>query len=126
MAGATTTISLKGPLFSGRAPSVIHRFLDEAMEDVADEGLRLMHQSAGVFRNPSGYWESRLVTNRAGDSRVVDDPVVYNAWLEGVSSRNAASRFKGYRIWRRSTGYLQAQVGEIAARTLVRYIGDLG
>jgi len=126
MAGSNITVKMTGPLFEGRAESVVRAFLDDAKNTIADEGLRLMHQSAGVFQNPSGYWESRLVSNRAGDDRVIEDPVIYNAWLEGVSSRNAASRFKGYRIWRRSAQYLQGRAGVLAAQALARHIRELG
>jgi hypothetical protein len=39
---------------------------------------------------------------------------VYGPWLEGVGSRNATTRFKGYRAFRK------------AANALERHIEDLG
>ena len=50
---------------------------------------------------------------------VVDSNVVYGPWLEGVSSRNQATRFKGYAIFRRTRDKLQG-----LAQQILRYHVD--
>lgn len=118
-------VRLSGPMFDQRYDAVVAEFIDAAKADIADVGLNFMHFSTEAFKRPTGYWESQLRTDRQGDDIVVHDDVVYNAWLEGVGSRNASTRFKGYRIWRRSTQKLRMLAPSIAERTLGRYIGRL-
>lgn len=119
-------VRLNGPWFDGSAERTIGAFLNEAKNDVADRGVNLMHESTWHFKHPTGYWESQIQTDRQADDIVIHDDVVYNAWLEGVSSRNKTTRFKGYRIWRLAGQHLQALAPEIAQRTLSRFIGRLG
>lgn len=123
--------AMSGPLFDGRYEQGVRAFLDAAVTDVAEVGLNLMMASSAAFRYeaslPTNLWLNSLnITGGAGSELIIEDPVVYNAWLEGVSSRNRTSRFKGYRIWRLATQRLQAVAPVVAERTLARYIGRLG
>lgn len=122
----TTSTRTSGPVFDGGFERAVHAFTVEASDDIADRGLSMMHQAASVFRNPTGHWESRLVVDRSAPDRVITNDVVYNAWLEGVGSRNNASRFKGYRMWRLTTQQLQAVASVIAEATLQRFVGQMG
>lgn len=121
------TTATTGPLFDGGADRTIAAFIDAAIEDVTQEGLDMMHASASVFRHPTGNWERHLQADRAGpDTAVIEDTVVYNAWLEGVGSRNSKTRFRGYKMWRLATIRLQAKAPQIAERTLQRFLGRMG
>ena len=37
--------------------------------------------------------------------------VVYGAWIEGTSSRNQASQFKGYGLFRKTKEWLEKRIG---------------
>ena len=123
----TVTVTKHGPLFSGQASAAVTAFLNEATTSVADEGVNMVHAQLGsVLRHPTGYYESRIVTDRATDgSTVTDSGVIYGPWLEGVSSRNQSTRFKGYATFRRITQKLQDKAGPIANETLRRFISRM-
>jgi hypothetical protein len=56
----------------------------------------------GVLRTQTPYYRLQVRTDPIADGwRVHDSGVVYGPWLEGTSSRNATTRFKGYSTWRR-------------------------
>jgi len=126
MAEYKTTVVKSGPFFDGRARAAIRDFEKAAREDVADQGRQDMRAATTVFRHPTGYYKSRIQTRDSGSRDLVTDSgVVYGPWLEGTSSRNQSSRFKGYKIWRLTTQRLRIKVNRIAKNTLNRYIGRM-
>ncbi len=118
------TVRATGSLFDGRAL----RIADIMSSDVNDATAQEAFEQVGaalraVLKNPTGFYESRITINRARDSVVVDDSgVVYGPWLAGVSSRNQASRFKGYAHWRQATQRTQTLVGRIADPVVRRHV----
>ena len=122
---ATVTVRTSGPLFDGRFDAALDAYTNAAADDIADHGLTMMHHTSRSFRNPTGQWENHLVVDRVSDDRVITNDLVYNAWLEGVGSRNKTTRFKGYRMWRLTTQRLNDLAPLIAERTLRRFIGRM-
>ena len=94
----------RGPIFDGRARRAAADFTDEWEEDLADFALGLIKDSFHMhFKHPTGYYESHVkVRNDMGGHPVVQDGglIKYGPWLEGVGSRNATTRFKGYHSFR--------------------------
>jgi hypothetical protein len=117
------SVTKHGPLFDGRAAKAVRDFRDAAEEEIAQEGVNILHgELARVLRNPTGYYESQIQTDRAsGDWRVHDGDVVYGPWLAGVGSRNATTRFRGYAHWRRATQRIDRLAKATAERILPRY-----
>lgn len=122
-----TEVKVTGPLFDGRAPAIIRQYMHEAVNDVAQDGENMIHQRLGqVLRNPTGYYESRIQTERRmTEAEVNDGGVIYGPWLEGVGSRNATTRFKGYHTFRTIAQRLNARARPIAGRSLSKYVGRL-
>lgn len=92
-----------GPLFTGRALAETEIMTHDIASELAKGTVNKVHQRLGeVLKNPTGYYESHIQTERASDSseRVTDGGVIYGPWLEGVSSRNQTTRFKGYGTFR--------------------------
>jgi hypothetical protein len=116
-----------GPLFNGQAHAAVTAFLKAAEDDVAKEGVNMVKATlGGVLQHPTGYYESQIQTDRAAyGAEINDDMVIYGPWLEGVGSRNATTRFKGYFSFRKTTAKIQAVAGTIAAHTLARFIGRM-
>jgi len=56
---------------------------------------------------------------------VISNPVIYSAWLEGVSTRNQTTRFKGYSSMRRVAQELQKQVPQVARANVEKAIREL-
>lgn len=121
------TTRAHGPLFDGRAAAAVEAFLNAAKDDIAQEGVNLVQRRLGqVLKNPTGFYESRITTERRSDDRAVTDSgVVYGPWLEGVGSRNQSSRFKGYRTFRETTQELQAAAPDIAEGLLRQFTGRM-
>lgn len=123
----TVTVVISGPLFTGHPDAVIDAYLDEATREVAAQGyadvMDILNQS---IRNPTPYYETQVTIEAARDDLVVHDRgVIYGPWLEGVSSRNASTRFKGYAAFRKATQRLQTKAPQLAQRLLPKYLGRL-
>jgi len=56
---------------------------------------------------------------------ISDSGVVYGPWLEGVGSRNQATRFKGYAIFRRTRDKLQRLSRDILDKHVKKALGKL-
>ena len=121
-----STVTMSGPLFDGRASAALDAYIREAVTEVGEESEDLVRAGTGVFRNPTGAYASRITTNRMGDRALVTDQnSVYGPWLEGVGSRNATTRFKGYHLWRKATQQAQRQAPGVARRLLPRFVGRM-
>lgn len=114
-------VTLSGPIFDGRAAKALDDFLTEAEDVVADEGVNRVRARLGqVLRNPTGAYSSRVTTDLQQDDRVVTDArSIKGPWLEGTSSRNRTTRFKGYRTFRAIGQDLQDDAARIAEREVL-------
>ena len=114
-----------GPLFDGRARALANRYVDHLERNLAEEGLEILRgEMHRVFRNPTGYYESRC---RVEDGRrITDGRVVYGPWLAGVGSRNfPVTKFRGYDHWIRTRDKLNERKVGIGERLLRRYTGRM-
>lgn len=94
---------LHGPFFALGADVLVEAEIDRMRHEVAGATQRRVLDLLGQsLRNPTGYYESRISVDRSTSDRdiVTDNNVVYGPWLEGTSSRNSTTRFKGYHNWR--------------------------
>lgn len=95
-----TTYTATGPLLSSHdgGQHVIDYSLRAMEQAVGKEAVRRIHDRLGhVLKHPTGFYSSRVIGSTRSDGyAVTDSNVVYGPWLEGVSSRNTRSRFKGY------------------------------
>jgi hypothetical protein len=123
-------IDFRGPLFDGRAARAIEDACDEARDNIAEFAqTRALSLMRAAFRNPTGYYESRVTTTRVtSDAALVHDQgVVYGPWLEGVGSRNApVTRFPGYWHWRRTKDAVASRGPEIARTAIDRHMPEMG
>jgi len=114
-----------GPVFDGRARAAAKDYVEAAVDDVAATGLRDVQTNlARVLRHPTGSYQSHIKDRASGTRHVIhDDRVVYGPWLEGVGSRNAPETvFAGYSTFRLTAQALEKKAGQIAERTLPRYL----
>lgn len=97
------TIKSKGPVFDSRIDTLIDQALDSAEQKLAKTALqRLRGMFRAHFRHPTGHYESQVHIEEFGMGyTVTDGGMVYGPWLEGVSLRNAETRFKGYSSFRK-------------------------
>jgi hypothetical protein len=123
------SVKASGPLLDGNIQVDGRAFVDEAIQQVALEGrdaVRTLGMSQ--YKHPTGFYSSHVEVRREGPERAVvhDSMVVYGPWLEGVGSRNATTRFKGYRTWRITRQRIAAKAPVIAIRVLKRYLPRWG
>ncbi|MFH9073448.1 hypothetical protein [Streptomyces alboflavus] len=114
-----------GPLFDGRARVAANAYVDHLERQLAEEGLTILRgEMRAVFRNPTGYYESRC---RVEDGhKITDSRVVYGPWLAGVGSRNfPVTKFRGYDHWIRTRDRLNERKVGIGERLLRRYTGRM-
>jgi len=99
-----TRIEYKGPLFDGRGKLILKRFEHEAEKEIAEDVNRRVHSMfARFFKHQTGRYASTVKERSRGDGITVGDSgIVYGPWLEGVSSRNATTRFKGYHSFKKA------------------------
>ena len=139
------TVKVSGPFFA-KGPAVIVASLHDAIAETVLEGEKQavgMAQPRGsasataVFHSRSyaaahGYKQTghyaRSINGRMTSTLhgiLTDSSVVYGPWLEGVSSRNDATRFKGYGIFRRTRDKLQGMARGIIDKHIKRAVGKL-
>jgi hypothetical protein len=103
------TIVTSGPVFRhGGAP--IRRAVRDTIRDLVAKGERevktQLYAGHGV---DTGHYRRSVHGEATSDlhGTIHDSRVVYGPWLEGVSSRNQRSRFKGYRMFRNAKQRLE-------------------
>lgn len=121
------TVTLHGPLATGAPQHVVRDILDDATWEVGAQGLADVHRILDQkIRHPTPYYETQLTVQRAARDVVVHDRgVAYGPWLEGVSSRNQSTRFKGYHAFRTGCQELQAKVPALVEPIVARHVQAL-
>lgn len=106
-------VETTGPFFQGDHTRELHKFLDEAKEEVAQLGVnRIRERVSARSKSPSGYYAGHVVTEvvKPFNDQVISlsgRAVAYGPWIEGTSSRNTSTRFKGYKIFRQARTWLR-------------------
>jgi hypothetical protein len=113
----------KGPDFK-RGAVLVKAAIEEAGEDVAQEAYDQIKQRLGaVLQNPTGHYESRVqVSNQSNTMVITDGGVIYGPWLEGTSSRNSSTRFKGYSTFRRVLQSMDKKAETVADKAVSRAV----
>lgn len=120
------TATVTGPFFHTPA-RVIRAICDDIEYTVGGQALAEVHNILNAkIQHATPYYETQIRITNQRDSVVVDDRgVIYGPWLEGVGSRNGATRFKGYHAFRTATQRVEKQALELAERVVARRIGEL-
>lgn len=122
------TVQQKGIIFNAAASKAAgQRMTTNIGESIAVEGVRRIKARLGtVLRNPTGYYESQIQVDRRTQYRgITDGGVVYGGWLEGVTSPNRTTRFKGYRTFRIVQQELRRDSVVIAQPAVDRYVREM-
>lgn len=125
---ADIDVDLRGPLFNGLAEQALRDLRDEIVHDVTAQARAEWMTNLNVsIKNPTPYYETQITMQVQGPVGVVHDrAVVYGPWLEGTSSRNHTTRFKGYASLRRAVQAMQGKVPLMTARALARALQRMG
>jgi len=120
-------VTLTGPLFSGAAASVMQDICDQAGVEVGHAALeRVQFFLDRQIKHPTPYYETQIIQQTIGNGeRVHDRGIIYGPWLEGTSSRNSTTQFKGYASFRKATQATEQLAPAIVARVIARNLGRL-
>jgi len=120
-------VTISGPLFDGTAERELEAFSTEAERTIAERGVNeVKGYLDSVLRNPTGNYSRHIRTERQRDDMAVtDSKIVYGPWLDGTSSRNARTRFKGYATFRMVRQQLDAKSVHIADGLLDNHISRM-
>lgn len=117
-------VDMSGPVFDGELAKRMSSEADRIERELADEAAKRIKRVLGrSLQNPTGrYMSSITVDNTIEGGIVTDGGVIYGPWLEGVSSRNQRSRFKGYAAFRKTTQEMRSDAPAIAERRVERVL----
>lgn len=122
-------VTVKGPLLEGQAPFIVQETIRDCVQAMVAEGERQvklqLYSGHGV---QSGHYRRSVHGEVSGSmhGRIHDSQVVYGPWLEGVSSRNQETRFKGYAMFRNAKQQLERLKMAIIRNNLANLLRRLG
>ena len=135
-----TRVIISGPLSTNRGSEIVHQAVIASVTQMLEMGEQRLDQ---VLRpRPGGVYLSASLAGRGRAStgnyrrhvhgvqsdlfaRIDDGGVVYGPWLEGIGSRNATTRFKGYQMFRKTAQWLRGQLKQVAKIHMRRAVAEL-
>lgn len=118
--GGDVRIVVSGPIYA--TPGIrgeIAAMVEELQYRIAAAALERVHYFLDrSIQHPTPYYETQIMMQRVDPDWIVHDRgIIYGPWLEGTSSRNHSTRFKGYQSFRRATDEVrQRHLPRIAAQ----------
>jgi hypothetical protein len=127
-------VKVSGPIFDGVADHVIEKVLDETNRELGERGQTLIQTAADAMDRSGRGGTGRAAAGvelqtRPGGYRIwgaMRSGDVWWPWLEGSSSRNRSTRFKGYHTFRDTAKKLDDQAGDVLEKNLAAHMGELG
>jgi len=134
-------VEISGPLFK-KGAKIMRDAMEDAVqelvelgEDRLDRGLRprpaglfLSVQQARPGRASQGNYRRHVgqdVEVQGLKGRIGDGNVEYGPWLEGTSSRNQTTRFKGYHAFRKVGQWLEKKADDVLEKNVKKAITRL-
>lgn len=116
-------VTATGPLFDGRLDGMVDDMLGEMVSVAAAQGYAdVMLGLNQHIQFPTPYYETQINIAADGLALVVNDrDIIYGPWLEGTSSRNRSTRFKGYASFRRAADNLRRKLPDLLAPVARRW-----
>jgi hypothetical protein len=103
--GGAVRVTVSGPVYGDPGlRGEIGALVEDIQYRVAAAALeRVQYNLDRSIQHPTPYYETQIMMQRIDPDTVVHDRgIVYGPWLEGTSSRNHTTRFKGYASFRRA------------------------
>jgi hypothetical protein len=108
---------VRGVVLEGKGGPIMREFFDKAKTLVAKTGQdELKQRASSAPKHPKGRFSDSIVVKDFAKGRTImaDYPqTLYGPWLEGTSTRNESTRFKGYRMFKLTRGRLRKNVGPL-------------
>lgn len=125
----TVHVRYSGPFFDAARRNIVIRKMCERINTVLTNlAYNRVHEILRKdLKHPTGFYQSNI-TRETKDSRgrVHDNNVIYGPWLEGVSSRNRETRFKGYHAFRRANQSVERRAAKLSEPIVAKALKELG
>ncbi len=132
-------VRTKSKLFAARVPG-INRIAGEVVRELIKLGLDrldeiLRPRPAGVYLSVSqagrnkastGHFRRSVNAVHSKSASRIQSNVIYGPWLEGVSSRNQATRFRGYSMFRKTGQEIEKMASPLLEKRVNKFIRSLG
>lgn len=128
----TAQCQITGPLGDGRAAKVPAKWQEAVTRTLGELAVELL---AAFPMNKTGRarggFQANLHTVRKSVSQVnVPGPMIsgvtWAPWLEGSSKRNSSTRFRGYRLFRRTRAEIDRRATQAGQDELDKLMPELG
>ncbi len=108
---AELSLNERGLFLEGRDGPVVRKFFEDAKQLVSKAGEDQVRQRVGRrAKHPTGSFAGAVHTKDFKKGRTIqaDYPqILYGPWLEGTSTRNTSTRFRGYSMFRLTRTWLR-------------------
>jgi hypothetical protein len=128
----TVDVVVKGPLFDGRAPELAARCASDITDRVAAFALEAVQRNLDrSIKHPTPYYETQINLRVTAESMTIhersvnDRGVIYGGFLEGTSSRNQTTRFKGYSSFRKAATQTEQAAPRLANQIVDQYVSRM-
>jgi len=124
-------VTVRGPLADGTADRALQEWARITAKAIADEGADALRRfPMDRTGRATGGFQANIHVRQRGDDAVIPGPMIrgvtWAPWLEGTSRRNKSTRFRGYRVFRKTRVQMQQWAPEIAQRELAKIMPQLG
>jgi hypothetical protein len=129
---ATAYVDCSGPMFDGTAEKAVADLTDAIAKRGAEWALdNLGNTPMNKSGRARGGFQAALQVVRRNVGYAVPAPMIrgvtWGPWLEGGTSRNRATKFKGYHLFSKTRAELEDTVAqEIADGALEEYLPRMG
>ena len=127
-------VEISGPLFK-KGVKITRDAMEDAVQELVELGEQrldelLLPRPAGVYLSAAqarlgeastGHYArnvSQDVDVQGLRGRIGDGKVEYGPWLEGTSSRNQSTRFKGYHAFRKVGQWLEKKADDVLEKNI--------
>ena len=136
-------MEVSGPVFDQRGGQMVDQAIRGAVRELVEKSEQRLDTLArprpgGVYLSKSqggrstGNYRRNISGKVSGATgsffirgEVTDGGVIYGPWLEGTGSRNQTTRFKGYRMFRKTRQWAEEQEPKITKTHVNRLVGKM-
>lgn len=127
------SVTATGPFFNNPGKAV-RDSIQEMKEKVALKGVQRLKEilvrgaTYQADSDSTGAYNAAIQAELISSEEVLitDGGMVYGSWLEGTSSRNVTTRFKGYARFRQTTDWLNSgEAGEVMDSEARKLVNEL-
>lgn len=127
MSTPSISVAAHGAVVTGKATGIVREMLVAMRDEIAQQTFAEVHRLLDKhIKNPTPYYETQILNEVIGTDRVIHDRgIIYGPWLEGISSRNRTTRFKGYHSFRDARDSADRDAQALIQAVLRKYAGRL-